>query len=288
MRLLALRTLLVATDLDHSSSAALETARRLADASGASLHVVHVEATLVDDARSREIDQRIDAVLRTAGLAVNRSNVHRLSGNAADAIVALASRLTADVVVLGPHRSTVGGNEHPLGSTAFAVASASPVPCLITGRPLALPLERVLVPSDLSATARGALIVGLTWASALRGSDTTLTALHVESGRARGEAAAGERGIETELDVARRHAGDWAGVTVTGRTTSGPDAARAILETAAREHADLIVLGTRGMGLDAAAGVGSVSASVARTATEPLLLVPPATWRAHAAEPMAG
>src|SRR6059058_1195963 len=44
MRLLTIRTVVVATDLDPSSDGALDSASRLAAAAGAALHVVHVAA----------------------------------------------------------------------------------------------------------------------------------------------------------------------------------------------------------------------------------------------------
>ena len=46
-----------------------------------------------------------------------------------------------------------------------------PFASLVLAEPLRLPLRRVLVPIDLSETARGALMVALTWASALRSRD---------------------------------------------------------------------------------------------------------------------
>ena len=69
-----------------------------------------------------------------------------------------------------------------------------------------------------------------------------------------------------------------------GRTVRGDDAARTIVEEAKSSEADLVVLGTRGLGLDRAQRIGSVSASVSRTTELPLLLVPPAVWQEYAAE----
>jgi nucleotide-binding universal stress UspA family protein len=52
MRLLTLKTVLIATDLDETASAALRTGEMVAEAAGAALHVVHV-VHVVHATRSR-------------------------------------------------------------------------------------------------------------------------------------------------------------------------------------------------------------------------------------------
>jgi nucleotide-binding universal stress UspA family protein len=138
---------------------------------------------------------------------------------------------------------------------------------------------------DASEAARGALLVALSWASALRSSkakepDTTLTALHVESGETLSAADAHmKRTIDHELDVLRRSAGSWAGVSVEGATETNADPVKAITKYATDHEADLVVLGTRGLSADRALRLGSVSAAVTRQLREPVLLVPPSVWR---------
>ena len=284
MRLIPLRTILVATDLEEPAAAAIVTGQRFAESAGATLHVMHVaRSSTRDPSRATRV---LADVVREAGVTLDRSCLHVLSGEAAEVITQFASRLSADVIVLGPHRQQAGspGGATPV-STAHAVASRAVVPCLMVARPLHLPLRQVLVPSDLSETARGAMIVALSWASALRGSETALTALHVQPADRAADAAAIAGNldtIESELAVARRHGGGWAGVTMQGRTVRGDDAARTIVEEAKSSEADLVVLGTRGLGLDRAQRIGSVSASVSRTTELPLLLVPPAVWQEYA------
>jgi nucleotide-binding universal stress UspA family protein len=144
-------------------------------------------------------------------------------------------------------------------------------------------LNRVVVPIDLSDTARGALLVALSWASALRardGSDITLTALHVMAGPLRGSAPT-PRTIEQELAAVRDAARSWAGVTVGGETIVEPNIAQGIARYIADHAGDLVVIGTRGLGLDAVGRLGSVAASVACQLEVPALLVPPAVWMAH-------
>jgi nucleotide-binding universal stress UspA family protein len=199
--------------------------------------------------------------------------------------------MAADVIVVGPHRERERATRgHALGGTARAVAMGAFAPCLIAGQQLGLPLERVLVPIDLSDTARGALLVGLSWASALRAGatshrDTTLTALHVDAvDEDAGNVSIGTS-VDRELEILRQNAGDWAGVTVRGITLRSTDAAQAIADYAVAQRTDLVVLGSRGLGLDDEARLGSVSASVTTRLQTPILLVPPSVWRAHAAAP---
>ena len=292
MRLLILRTILVATDLEPSSRAAIDTAHRLATLAGASLHVVHVvPPSHAGDggqaARGRAADD-LRAELRHARVSGDDAALHVIPGAPAESIRSLADRISANVVVIGPHRERAeGAGNHALGSTARSVVERAYAPCLIVGQQLRLPLERVLVPIDFSDTARGALLVGLSWASGLRTREaadgaTTLTALHVQS--AHGDASETSRtaSLERELEDLRREAGSWAGVTLQGCTEQGADAAQAIEQYAVRHESDVVVIGTRGLGTADDPRLGSVSEAVAIRSKVPTLLVPPAVWRTHA------
>jgi nucleotide-binding universal stress UspA family protein len=286
MRPLTLKTILVAIDPDDPSPVAIETASLLAKAAGAELHAVHAVGPPGPGSAQPDAGgwrSRTEAALHRAGVGDGDASIHVVHGHPADAIRSLGERLSADVIVVGRHRSETRGG--PLGGTASALAERAPMPCLVVARALSLPLERVLVPIDRSDTARGALLVGLSWASALRASvrsagSTALVALHVELPD---EAAGGSTSLQVELDTLRREAGTWAGVALEGTTAPGSDAAKTIIDYATADEADLVVIGTRGLGLDETTRMGSVSASVAASLQTPLLLVPPAVWRAHAA-----
>jgi nucleotide-binding universal stress UspA family protein len=291
MRLLALRTVVVATDLDRSSDAALDTAHRLARASGAALHVVHAvvptQAGEADPlARDRPAEAAVWAALQRAGVSDEELKIHLVAGPPAEVIRLFADRVAADVVVVGSRQRDHSGPGHHLGGTARAVVERAFAPCLVAIRPLRLPLERVLVPIDSSETARGALVAGLSWASALRRPDkddrpATLTVLHVDTA---GDAVRGATppAVDRELAILGKDAGSWAGVDIRGITTNGADAAEAIAAYTARNAADLVVVGTRGLGLNEVARLGSVSASLTARLPYPILLVPPAVWRAYA------
>lgn len=279
MRLLHLKVVLAAVAGDESSLNVLRGARELATAAGATLHLVHVGLR----------SGLPDTLLVDAGLSDNDAQLHVVDGDAADAIRSVGDRIHADVIVLGRHR-----DYGMVGSTALAVVSNFWAPCLILGQPLRLPLERVLVPVDLSETARGALVTALSWASALRGATQTggptshdaavnLTALYVErSMRDRHQSQSRTHTLEDELTHIRRDAGRWAHVVINSAVVANGDAALAIDDYAREQHADLVVLGTRGLGLDGEARLGSVSLGLLRRAAVPVLLVPPAVWLSYA------
>lgn len=270
MRLLTLKSVLVATDLDESSPSVLRTAVRLAALAGARLHLVHAADRPVpgDESRLRALYQ---ATAPDAPRPESAQVVHGVP--ARDAIVDLAARVDADVVILGPHRRGAG-QAGELGSTAASVVRTAPCPCLVTATELRLPLERVVAAVDASEAGGGVLSVALSWASALRPREgrARITALHVAADP--GEDAV--QRVRGELERARARAGGAAFVEMGERLASGAAPAEEILRHASADAADLLVVGTRGA--DPSPGLGSVSAAVARATPCPLLLVPPAIW----------
>jgi nucleotide-binding universal stress UspA family protein len=293
MNLLRLKVVLAAVDADESSFAGLRAAAALAAAADAPLHVVHVAAppavTDVPPQAERAPAAAVESLLDRAGVDASRAQMHVIAGDPAFVIRTLADRLRADVIVLGPHRDGGSAGRRELGSTALAVATTSWAPCLIVSTELRIPFERVVVPVDLSDTAHGALMVALSWASALRGGSASaqptastpaaLTALYVDRSPQSGTGDARRvQPLDTELDKVRAEAGTWAGVEITGQVVAGNDTASAIADFTRQHRADLVVLGTRGLGLDAVGRLGSVSAAVAQQVETPVLLVPPAVW----------
>lgn len=270
MRLLTLKSVLVATDLDASSSSALLTAARLATLAEARLHLVHVADRPVpgDEARLRSRFEK--AAPDAPGL----ESARVVYGTPAGEIRDRAAAVGADVVILGPHRRGAGQTGE-LGSTAASLVRAAPCPCLVTTAELRLPLERVIAAIDLSEAGGGVLSVALTWASALRPRDgqASLTALHVTSDP--GEDTV--QRVREEVQRARARARGASFVQIDQRLDPGYAPAEEILRRAAEDSADLLVVGTRAAD-QPSSGLGSVSAAVARATPCPLLLVPPATW----------
>ena len=293
MQLLRLNTVLAAVDDDDASVMILRGAHELATAANARLHIAHVASSVPSDAtahrHSGEHERTIQSILERAGLDGNEASLHLPTGDPAHVIRSLADLLRADVIVLGHHRSHKRGRPE-IGSTALRVVTNSWAPCLLLSRPIRLPLERVLAPIDLSDASRGALVIALSWASALRGAGATvgaapvdvvsLTALYVDSS-GMGEGAAQNQSLDDAVTRLRADAGKWASVAISGETRSGSEVPRTIAEYAAEHHCDLVVLGTRGVGLDDVGRLGSVSLEVGRRIDIPMLLVPPAMWSTH-------
>jgi nucleotide-binding universal stress UspA family protein len=297
MRLLKLDTLLIATDLARTSDAAIETGRRLASAAGATLHVIHVAATdrARDDAMPGNDSSASDLVkqsLAERGVKPRDAVIHIAHGDPAPEIRALANRISADVIILGTRdQHDRDEDDRPLGGTAYAVVVTAGAPCLVVRDALRLPLERVLVPFDVSDSGRGALLVGLSWASALRARaaaddlpHTHLTALHVLSDDDADRQAETKNAIGKEITAVARDAGRWAGVSMQAMTTATEDTVGSIVAAATGDSTDLLVLGTRGRDLPRADRLGSLSAAVVGRVSIPVLLVPPAVWRVHGSE----
>lgn len=268
---LGIRTILAATDLTNTMLPALQTAVRLAQLTDAQLHIVHTTERAIPESL-------LDEHLHAAGIRGDDGIEGRiLVGPPGALITQEAARLSADVIVLGPHRP----NHTKLGSTAYRVVYGAQIPCLMLPVPLSLPLRTVLVPLDISEPARGALAVAITWTSALRqrgaaGNATCLKALHV--------AAEADPGlvdiVEGEVEQVRRPFGAAIGVKIDSVVAAGA-AASVILQRARQDSADMIVMATRGRQPQNAA-LGSVSNEVVINTDRPVLLVPPGVWRADA------
>jgi nucleotide-binding universal stress UspA family protein len=289
---LALKKVLVAVRLDETGANAAVAASALAVAAGAKLHAAFVASPTAErDSGQRSIEPKnaLLTMLERAGVKIAAQSAHVLTGDPARAIGLLADSLSADAIVLGRH-APAPSTARALGGTALAVVTNASSPCLVISSTLAIPLQRVLVPLDLSDTARGALLVGMWWASALRppalGSspavEVALTALHVSASPHPTGLIGGSKTLERELENIRREAGTWASVAISLETTVNPDAAHGIVDYIAAHAPGLVVMGTRGLNLEPTGRLGSVTAQVSQSVDVPMLLVPPAVWMAHA------
>ncbi len=302
-----IRSILVATDLSDASDVVLRAAGALAARTGAELHVMHAidlppapyagKAPLLSptfEGRLRQAETALDEqirrtvpdAVRVASRAMEVFVAHR-------AIVERAAAVSADLVVLGPHRRRSAPAEF-LGSTADRVVRTAPVPCLVVREHLALPLRRVVVPFDLSEPSRAALEVALAWGAAVAGPPDgggtvlELRVVHVipplfvhdlPSGRA----VVGPE-LHRQVEEALVRSGRVADVLVREDLLWGEGPAEEITGYAGRERADLVVLATHGHGAVKRALLGSVASGVARRAPCSVLLVPPAFWRALPAD----
>ncbi len=281
MRPLTLRNVLVATDLSSAAVPVLRAAAELSRLAGARLHVVHASP----DASNR-YDRVMADHVTAAGIGSDVLAETCIYPGAPERVIAEeARRVEADVIVLGPHRL---GGAYPVEGTAYRVASASAVPCLVLPRALQLPLGSVLVPIDDSPAARGALAVALTWGSALRRrarrdapDATRFTIMHVTPD----DPERATQVMQDSVEAVRDRFAAIAGLAVNQVVEQGDSAAATIVRRAAADEVDLVVLGTRG-GMIAADGLGSVAAHVISAASRPVLVVPPSLWRAAGQEPL--
>lgn len=294
MTKLDLGTVLVASDLTDGSDEIVRSASALAAVAGARLEVLHVmeleAAPYIEmaglegsfpgriEAAERTLEEQIrtlgdDRVQVTGKVVID--TVHR-------AVLSRAEEVGADVIVLGPHRKRSMA-DGLLGSTADRVIRSAKVPSLIIRGSFKLPLRRVVTPVDLSDPARQALGVAAQWCRAL-GEAAEVRVVHVVP-KAFGtdEFNLDIGGIQRALheQVEMSFADAPAGVAVTEEVVWGEQPSEDIVHYASAQEADLIVLATHGQGAFKRLLIGSVAAHVARHASGPVLLVPPAIWQAE-------
>jgi nucleotide-binding universal stress UspA family protein len=128
-------------------------------------------------------------------------------------------------------------------------------------------ITHILCPTDGSEAAASALDYAVAIGGWYKG---RLTVLHVTEAAA---TPADIAKVERETAAARELAAA-AGATVEVIVTDG-DPARAIVREAARQPADLVVIGTHGRGGFQRLILGSVTEKVLRSATAPVLTIPP-------------
>ena len=265
MRLLRLRSVLIATDLGDTSLPALRAGSQLARLAGAEFHLVHAaERDTVSSERLRE------QLRRAAEDAPEPNSTCVAPGEPATAIVVRAHQIGADAVLLGLHRRDGSGSW--IGSTAARVLRSARCPCLVAATGLRLPLKRVIVALDEPEMAAGLLSVALSWTTSLRPRDGRVRVTMMHAGPGDPDAAT-VRTLHEEIGRARARAGGSPQIEIEASIAWSADAAVAILRCAAEEMADLVVMGARD---NARPGppLGSVAEAVAREAPCPLVLVP--------------
>lgn len=302
--MLPLTTILAATDLTDACDEVLRAAAGLARHTGAALYVVHsfdfppspyfevpVDAITfqgrIDDSLAALDEQIARVVPGDVAVAGRRLEVFA----AARAITDYAAAIHADLVVLGPHtrRRLEAGF---LGTTADRVIRTVNVPVLIVRGELRLPLRRLLVPVDLSERTGCVLDVALRWGTGLGAADgvlpvpaTEMEIIHVVP---RVLAPAGlpfdratvRPGINQLVEDAVGRAGGASAVAVSEEVLWGDRPDREIVRFAREAGSDLVVMATHGYGVVRRTLVGSTASGVTRAAHCPVLLLPPAVWRA--------
>lgn len=248
---MAYRRIVVATDGSPSAETAEAVAASLAATAGGRLTIAHAYANP---------ERAPDAVARAVGIAERQGIKHDtvLSPEApADAILTTASDMDADLIVIG----SVGfsTSDQLFGSVSRRVVTHAPCDVLLTrsqeGRQLpegGPPYRRVLIATDGSSTADRAARKGYAFAKRLDASVTLLFVGHPKTG-------------ELVLKDTVASIGEETGVNTAIEIRSGDPAAE-IIDAAATEGFDLVVIGNRGMAGAKAALIGSVPRDVAESA----------------------
>lgn len=240
------KTIVVATDLTHSGSCALEYAKRIAQLHKATLIVVHaidpagyafpegLSKISTKDQAVREIVRKIEEETREQGVMVH-SVIEQ--GIICERILQAAADHHADMLVLGT-RATAGAGRAALGTVARRLLVSAPCPILTVPPAASANLshvghwERVLVATDFSKASLSAL------GHAQRIAGSQLFVVHVAKEAAR-------KGRERHLEKLRFLApfNESHTVPVEHIVTEG-EAGKVIADHANRLKADLIVLGS--------------------------------------------
>lgn len=189
----------------------------------------------------------------------------------------------ADLVVLAPHRGGALG-AHLLGTRTDDVVREAGVPCLVVREPLAPPLRRVGVASDLSPAADAALDAAIAWRRLAggeregHGDAPAIRLAHV------GWPVEAEDDPDLEADVLRPRLERQAAAARARARDAAPsigveviwanEPAEALCTWAAKNEIDLLVVGTHGAPRLKRLLVGSITAAIARRCPCPLLVLP--------------
>jgi len=153
-----MKSILVATDLSAGSERALRRAVVLAVQTGARATCLHVLDDKLAAAAAEDRRHEAEAAIlkQLEGAHDVAVAVRVVSGNRFDAILAAAREESADLVVIGPHRSVT---ELDLfrGSTAERVLTTGALPVLLVKQPVTAHYRRVVVAVDFSTSSRNAV-----------------------------------------------------------------------------------------------------------------------------------
>ena len=289
-----IRTVLIGTALDETSEEVVRAGVEVARATGAKACLAHafgpplgVGSTLWpvlgSDEYLRAEEDRLRAALEEQAKAAGLDGEWSLeNGPPHRALSDLAGRMDADLLVVG-HRAD-GPMSHLLGSTAERVVRKAHCPVLVVRGGLTIPPQRVVAPVDLSPLSGEAFQQGIDILRQVgKGPLPDIEALFVLGVLQRQVAPQFtpeqiDRFAQEELDrFVELTAGELAGrVRRKVRTGNTREEIEAEL---AEVGADLVLLGTHGLGGFDRLVIGSVAADVVRHAPCSVLVVPPAAMR---------
>lgn len=257
---MAIRTIVVGTDLRPSGERALELARQTARSTGAALWLVHAMES--EDASLNELE-RLRSVCEQEGLGAQTSCE---AGEPWETILRSAMSVKADLVAVGEPESSVGATARALGSTAAKVVHKSPCSVLVACGRLRDDYRgaRIAVGVDFAPHSIEAVRWARDVASAVGG---RVALIHVEP-----------KGGPTGLPSAARSklqqlvVSEGLGSQTTLHLASGPVGA-ALCQTADELGADLLFVGCRGQQREPGTTVGNTCEDCLRHSPVPVIAV---------------
>ena len=280
--------ILLATDGSRDAEFAAITAAELVKATGSELQVVHVDPLIAYARAVRTSESDEDARNVLAGevdglrnVGVDVAEAHLKVGLPEEAIVALSEELGAGLIVMGS-RGLGGVRRALMGSVSDSVVRHAHCPVLVTRwKAVGFP-AKILLATDASEDAH---LASSTATELARRAGSELHVVHVGGQVTQGAFPTVQVGAlpgthQDELDgrakallEAETERIKSSGSEVTGEHLRRGRADRKIVDLAEEEGADLIVVGSRGLGGMRRALMGSVSDSVVHHAHCPVLIV---------------
>lgn len=224
-------------------------------------------------ARQREhLDSWCEAALGDHSV---RTIVER--GDPRPGILAVAEREDADLIVVGRVGTSAGPGLLHVGSVAEWLAHHADRPIAVVGGAVNLTTHRVLVGVDGSAGSRAAV----NWVRDMR-ADTDIQVVAASVDQALAEWTPSDSPDNWRHVLERRIRDDYAaelaaaGFDLEVCALAGVNIADTLLQAAAEERVDLIVVGTRGLGGFSGLRIGGVALKALHRANRTVVLVPPA------------
>ncbi|KPK58950.1 MAG: hypothetical protein AMS21_10295, partial [Gemmatimonas sp. SG8_38_2] len=270
-----LRRVLVATDGSDRGACAVVTGVHLARRAGAQLHVVSVADSLLPTRYvARDGGLAIEEVMLQSARRIAEAQVreakathpslHIISGAPAPTIAELAGKISADIIVVGAHHRPE--LERILfGSTAERETRMAPCPVFAATARRRTPFRRVLAAVDFSPRANGVIEAA---SAMVRIDDAEFRILHVNEPLPLMPRAIPKSEVEALAEANRvtferviREAGEIPKCELVEQTGyAGPE----ILREARDWNAQLLVVGSQGLGFFSRMILGSTSSYILR------------------------
>jgi universal stress protein E len=301
----SLHDVLIGTSLSPESDRVVASGLGIARAAGARVHLIHAFSLpmsyvgspfypeAIPMAELTEMERKAQAAALAAQCerlrgGANLASSHLEAGPAHQILIETAREVGADLIVVGTSESPALARF--FGSTADRVIRRATVPVLVLCRELALPLQRVLFPVDLSPLSADALSAGLAFLAGLGDAGkATLEAQMVlaepdlENLSRWQETSTVERRVREQLEVFVAQGASGAGRGFSLRVDSGL-VGEEVVDRIEDWRPDLVVMGTHGRGGFERLLLGSVTADVLRRGGANVLVVPPEPARQGAPE----